>query len=364
MNPGFLWKHIFAYLKDSTVDIRIRMIYFLEYVAVFVGVIGTVAMIMLKQPIVAMVPNFVLLAMSFLGLYLSHVRKKYDLSALFIIIACANIALPWMFFSAGGNESGMQIWFLFGVVVSCMMAKGKSRVWMAAFTTIEDVVCIFIGHFYPHLVIPLVGENAVFVDQVQSFAIVCICLTVVLSIYIATYENQRKKLEEQSIELRNLMQTDALTGAFNRRAYYDEINMYKNGKAVDDLVIVAMDVNGLKKVNDLLGHSAGDEYIQNSAKVIERALGQFGHIFRTGGDEFMALLHCSAEEAKQIETRLKENIAQLDAAWADQMSIAIGIVCCGEHPGVELTELEKIADKKMYENKAAFYRQKGIDRRG
>lgn len=356
-------KHIFTYLNDQSVDFRIRMMFFLEYASFFACLIGTIFMICLNQPIESMFPNIVLFVTSFISLYISHKMKKYDLAAGLMIIGCANIAVPWMFFSAGGNDSGMLLWFIFSVAVTCLMAGKKVRFLIAGFTIIEYLACIVIGHYYPEYVTPLVGKNAVFVDEVQSFIVVSVFLALMLTIYIRTYENQRLKLEEKSEELRNMMQTDALTGVFNRHAYYGETNTYRDSSRDLGLVLVAMDVNGLKKVNDLLGHAAGDDYIRAASKVIVQSLGQYGHIFRTGGDEFMALLHCSANEAKCFEERINENIAKLDNSWTEKMAIAIGVVCWEDEPHSDFSSIEKIADKRMYENKAAYYRKNGIDRR-
>lgn len=363
MKVKFIFKHMFEYISDQSIDIRIRMMYFLQYAALLACLLGTTFMILLKQPFAAMIPNHILFVMSFLSLYLSHSKKKYDLATIFLIIGSANIALPWMFFAAGGNESGMHAWMIFGVVVTCMMTNGKIRFLMTSITILEDIACICIGYLWPETVKPLVGENSVFIDRLQSFAIACVCLTVILSIYITTYDNQRKKLEEKSAELKTMMMTDALTGVFNRHAYYEEVSEYKSGSKSADLVLVAMDVNGLKKINDQMGHAAGDDYIRTAAQVISQAMGQYGHIFRTGGDEFMALLHCSAEEARKFETRLSECIAGLNNEWSDKMAIATGIVSWAEIYDVDFTEIEKIADKRMYENKAAYYRRNGIDRR-
>lgn len=363
MNLKKVFKNVLKYLNDQSVDIRIRMLYFLEYASFLACLFGTIFMIFLKQPVQTMFPNIILFVMSFISLYFSHAKKKYDLSALVLIIGCANIALPWMFFSAGGNNSGMIIWLIFGVVVICLLTNGKTRILMSVITIIEDLACICIGQFYPDTVTPLVGKDAMFYDVLQSFAIVCICLVVMLAIYTATYDNQRRLLEAQRQELKNLMQTDALTGLFNRHAYYEEVKQFKSSEQAGNLVLVAMDVNGLKKVNDLLGHSAGDEYICATAKVISQAMGQYGKIFRTGGDEFMAILHCSTKEAQTLENRLNECIANLDNVWNDKMAIAVGIVCCEEEQNVVFSEIEKLADKRMYENKAAYYRKNGIDRR-
>lgn len=364
MNLKFVFKHMLEYFNDQSVDIRIRMLYFLEYVSFIACFVGTICMILLNQSLVSMIPNIILFVMSFVSLYFSHIKKKYDLSALIMIIGCANIAVPWMFFSAGGNDSGMHIWLIFSVVVTCMMARGKMRVLIAAVTIIEDLACLCIGQFWPETVTPLVGENAEFYDELQSFAVVCVCLAFMLTIYITTYDNQRRKLESQSLELRTLMQTDPLTGVFNRRAYYEEIHGYQSSNQAGNLVLVAMDVNGLKKINDQMGHAAGDDYICTAAKIIGQAFGNCGSIFRTGGDEFMAVLHCSVEEAHGFEERLNQCIAAPDNSWADKMAIAVGIVCCEENPDVDFKEIEKLADKRMYENKAAYYRKNGIDRRG
>lgn len=358
-----LFKQGFSYLKDQSVDIRIRLLFFMEYASLIACLIGTGCMILLKQSVMSMVPNFVLFITSFLALYFSHVKKKYNLSSFIEILGCANIAVPWMFFSAGGNDSGMHIWFIFSIVVTCLMSDGKIRIFMSTATILQHIACICMGHFYPETISPLVGENAEFFDQLQSFAVACAFLAVMLIIYITTYENQRRKLEIQSIELRNIMQTDALTGLFNRHAYYNEINAYKNSRDTDDLVLVAMDLNGLKKINDLSGHSAGDEYICAAAKVITRALGQYGHIFRTGGDEFMAILHCSEDETHNFENRINECIADSDISWTEQMSVAVGIVCCSENPNADFSELEKLADARMYENKTLYYRKNNIERR-
>lgn len=357
-------KSALIYLKDQSVDIRVRMMFFLEYASLGAGLIGTACMSLLHQTLESMIPNFILLFISFLALFISHVKKNHSLSALIMIIGCANMALPWMFFAAGGNNSGMHIWFLFGVVVTCMLSDGKTRITMTSLTIAEDLACICIGNFLPETVKPLVGENAEFYDQLQSYAAVCICLTVMLAIYITTYEKQRLKLEKQSMELKNILQTDTLTGMFNRHAYYSEISSYKeDGHLPEDLVLVAMDLNGLKMINDMSGHSAGDDYIRAAAKALHQAFGQYGHIFRIGGDEFTALLRCTADETQNFESRLNECIAAPDNIWTDRMSVALGIVCCEENTNLNFEEMEKLADQRMYENKAAYYRKSGIERR-
>lgn len=363
MKPQNLVQKVLKYLNNQSIDIRVRMMYFLEYAVLIACATGTICMILLNQPVHSMLPNIGLFVLSFIGLYISHVKKNYGLASFILILGCANITVPWMFFTAGGNKSGMHIWFVFSIVVTCMMSVGKIRIFMSAITIVEDLACICIAQFFPEFVTPLIGENAEFYDQFQSFAVCCASLTVMLIIYIATYDKQRLQLQAQSEELLKLMQTDALTGVYNRRAYYDEMNVYKNGEEIEDLFLVSLDVNGLKRVNDSMGHAAGDNYLCEASKVISQALGQYGHVFRTGGDEFMAIVRCSAEEAKKFETKINESIASLESPWAEKMAIAVGTVGFAEIADFDIAEIEKLADKRMYENKALYYRRSGIDRR-
>lgn len=356
-------KNIISFLSDQNIEIRIRLMFFLQYAVLVACTFGTVAMILLKQPFVSMISNIVLFIMSFVGLYITHVKKNYDLATFILILGCANMALPLMFFSAGGNDSGMNIWLLFSVIVTCLMSKGKIRIFMSIITIIEDIACICIGHFLPETVTPLIGNDAVFYDVLQSYAIVCIFLATMLIIYISTYDSQRQKLEMQSEELRMLIQLDSLTGLYNRRAYYNQIYEYKNSNQDPSMVLVAMDVNGLKKVNDTYGHAVGDEYICEASRVIQEVLNQYGTVFRTGGDEFMAILHCTVDEANTIDSKINECIKKSKSKWNKEMAIAVGVVCCKDNPDMDMYEIEKMADQRMYENKSAYYRRTGIDRR-
>lgn len=346
------------YLKDDRVEIRIRMLYLLEFAIIIACFIGTAAMIIMRQPFAAIAPNILLLALGIIGLGCT-LQEKYDLAAIFLIIGCADITLPIMFFAAGGNNSGMPMWFVFGVLVACMMAKGKVRIFMVALTLTEDIACMLLGHFRPELVTPMVGESAGFFDMVQSFTTVCVGLCIVFVVHILTYERQRRLLEYQSREMERIMQMDSLTGVYNRRAYYDAIQPYQTA-ASDSLVVVAMDVNGLKAVNDTLGHAEGDAMLAAAAKVIGQAFGQYGQVYRTGGDEFVALLSCTPEDYEGLHRRLDACRELTRAPDGRKLAIAMGAVSWRDNPGMSFQELVMLADKKMYEDKKSFYASAGV----
>lgn len=346
-----------AFLKDEQVEIRIRMLVILQFSVLGAFVIGTTSMVLLRQPLSAMVPNFLLFGLTLLGLYFSR-KKNYTLASILMIIGCADITLPVMYFMAGGSNSGMPIWLVFGVVVACMMSTGKARLVMVLLTLTEDIIIMLVGFYHPELVTPMAGVDTGFFDMVQSFAVVCVGLCIVYAVHILTYERQRKMLEFQRKEMVRLMQTDELTGTFNRRAYYNDILPCQQGKPDENLVLAAMDVNGLKPVNDTLGHAEGDALLKAAAGAITQAFGQYGKIYRVGGDEFTALLHCTAEETRRLPERLNTCIRLCDALCAGALSISLGVVCWGENTELTFQQLERLADALMYEDKRTYYQGK------
>lgn len=349
-----LFRRCLAFVQDEQVPIQIRILLILQISILAAIAIGTISMVLLQQPFLAMLPNFLLLVLMGAGLWCS--RKHYfQLASALMIVGCADIAMPIMYFMAGGSNSGMPIWLVFGVVMVCMVSSGKTRVIMVLLTLMEDITIMLVGWYYPESITPMAGEVTGFFDMVQSFAVVCIGLCVIYTLHIMTYERQREQLEFQRKETERLMQTDELTGVFNRRAYYQDISAYQQGQVEGDLVLVALDVNGLKKVNDSLGHAQGDLLLRSAADVIVQAFCKYGRVYRTGGDEFTALLHCSQEEASRLKNRLHSCIKLNDNP---HVAIAMGAVRWGQDTTLTFLQMERLADSLMYADKRCFYQGK------
>lgn len=343
-----------AFFKNEQVEIRIRLLVLLQISVLAAFTLGTISMMILRQPWKAMLPNFLLLGLMLLGLYFSE-KQNYNMASILLILGGADIMMPIMYFMAGGANSGMPIWLVFGVVIACMMSVGKVRIIMVTVTLAEYIAMMLLGWYCPELITPMEGESTGFFDMVQSLAVVSVGLCVIYTMQIMTYERQREQLEYQRKETLRLMQTDELTKTFNRRAYYTDISDYQQGKVDESLVLVAMDVNGLKQINDSQGHARGDLLLRSAADVIVRAFCKYGRVYRTGGDEFTALLHCTPEETRRLPERLQACVKLCDSALAAKLSIAMGAVRWGEDPSRSFLQLEHRADELMYENKRIHY---------
>lgn len=174
---------------------------------------------------------------------------------------------------------------------------------------------------------------------------------------------RERKASKELAERRKISLTDDMTGLFNRRAYEEECaNILKNDR-ISKISILMMDVNGLKTANDTYGHLAGDELIIEAAKCIQTALGELGKAYRTGGDEFIALLTCSEEKQRDVLQTLERLVGSVKCSYPCELSISKGVVVCKEHPDMTFEEMKDLADKRMYEDKEEFYRRSGKERR-
>jgi diguanylate cyclase (GGDEF)-like protein len=148
---------------------------------------------------------------------------------------------------------------------------------------------------------------------------------------------------------------DAMTGLYNRRAYSDHLDGLRDRSSLKDLVIIAFDVNGLKQVNDTLGHAAGDELITGAAKTILDTFMPYGKCYRTGGDEFCAFLDKPVDNIEILAGKFAHAVSVWHGKLVKNLSVSYGIVCAADYKDATVDELLSIADEKMYNSKKEYY---------
>ena len=139
---------------------------------------------------------------------------------------------------------------------------------------------------------------------------------------------------------------------------------YSENTLDDNFVYASIDVNGLKVVNDDIGHAAGDELLKGAADCMKKAFDKYGKVYRTGGDEFVCILFAGEKQLKDIEAELDRITANWTGELVSSLSLSVGYVTKREFKEDNILEMAKIADKKMYKAKSAYYARKGVDRRG
>ena len=139
-----------------------------------------------------------------------------------------------------------------------------------------------------------------------------------------------------------------LTGAGSRNALFEKIDELRKVSCMVGLVFA--DLNGLKVINDINGHAAGDEAIRAAANMLFRFCGK-KNVYRNGGDEFVAVLPNMSLGAFDL---VRENLNEAIGIEKGS-SLAIGFEWCDDSK--KLIDAMKSADKKMYEDKAEYYRK-------
>ena len=192
--------------------------------------------------------------------------------------------------------------------------------------------------------------------------------TLVGFIWVANFDINRRELIKETLELTTFLLAavianhqllskleikstiDSLTQIGNRNAMTEYILELERGneEQLKKLGVVFIDLNGLKRVNDAEGHSAGDKLLIRASSIIKAVYGG-DHIFRAGGDEFVIFSpNTTKEEVAEKVTQLKK---MADAT--PDVSFAVGSVYSnGEY---DITYVIKTADERMYQDKKAFY---------
>ena len=193
-------------------------------------------------------------------------------------------------------------------------------------------------------------QFSVFPGREKDWSLVQVALTDITA---------RKKAEAY---LEFLGKHDILTKLYNRSFFADELNRLERKGPAPVTVIVA-DLNGLKAVNDTLGHAAGDALLRRAGEVLREAVQKPCCAARIGGDEFVVLMPATCEaDGQQMVADIAELVEVNNQFYTGHaLSFSLGLATSMEAERLEDTV--KRADKRMYEQKRQHYAENGGDRR-
>lgn len=182
--------------------------------------------------------------------------------------------------------------------------------------------------------------------------------------YISDTGDEVQKLSESISEmaentqdyieiLNNMAHTDAVTGLGNKTSYLEMVTRIKRNKhkKYNEYAVVVMDLNLLKKTNDTYGHEAGDMLIKEAAEYISSSF-KGSPVFRTGGDEFAAILYGAVYKKRgelldSFENNMNYSLPDFEEVI---LSVSFGMA---EYPadGSDYESVFEIADERMYQKK-------------
>ncbi len=162
-----------------------------------------------------------------------------------------------------------------------------------------------------------------------------------------------KRMEEK---LHTLSLTDELTGLFNRRGFFtlveQQLKLCKRMKK--GIFMLYADLDGLKEINDTLGHSEGDAALMDAADVLRSNYRESDIIARIGGDEFVVIpVGTEGDNLEKITTRLRESITRFNEKNTRnfKLSLSVGVAYYNPEQPCSVDELLVYGDKSMYSQK-------------
>ena len=184
-----------------------------------------------------------------------------------------------------------------------------------------------------------------------------VAIGLVVALLIALARSQRRQLGD----LGQMSLTDPLTGLYNPRGF-DLLSRQALRLAARErtpLMVVFLDVDGLKAINDTRGHAAGNDAIVVTATVLREVLRDSDVIARVGGDEFCVVGRAGAPgDAERLLERVGARLAQEAGRQGFALSISAGVSWYDPSAPRSLDELVREADARMYEHKHASRRER------
>lgn len=198
-------------------------------------------------------------------------------------------------------------------------------------------------------------------EERYMYFVGCAIIAITIVIFLLTNKNNLDKM-------RNSSHYDPLTKVYNRRQGFELLaEQIANIKRYKRLCLCFIDINGLKEVNDTLGHSYGDELILTVTDTIKNTIRQDDMIIRMGGDEFLIVLTKVGKSiAETIWTRIVDSFKNINSLDNRKyiISVSHGIVeVSHEDSDIDLNAIITEADDKMYKEKMRIKKSIKIIRR-
>ena len=185
-----------------------------------------------------------------------------------------------------------------------------------------------------------------------------ILLEALMMAFILSYRiKSLEKIKAQQTELNRLVDTDPMTGLYNRR-YFDrksEELIAAMASNQQELTLLIADLDHFKNINDTYGHDVGDKVIIAFANILTSEQGLADIACRYGGEEFVLLLNCNLLDAKQVAERIRQKAQEtyitIDEVQTVQFTVSIGVHSVA-HASTTVKETLTIADKALYKAKS------------
>lgn len=283
----------------------------------------------------------------FVGLFFAT-RRINDCGKVMSIISIAELIfffayMAVLYFQRPGNimESALAVMLIILVIY---LVPGK---WI--YSLLNSIV-VMVGYM---VIAPLISTALGQVELTRAYIYIVLCL-VFSATFMYSRNVSRRRHYANEVMLEHMSRTDPLTGAYNRAAFEEvlcqEMNMAQESGR--ELAFMMMDLDHFKKVNDVYGHTVGDDVLREFVQVVRKNIREDDIFARWGGEEFVLLCkNTPGERGAELAERLRKAVDTHYFPVAAHVTMSCGVTRHME--GDTMTKLVMRADELMYAAKKA-----------
>ena len=331
---------------------RLKAVELLDVAIIGLGATSALASLLLKPAMLRLdgsteavflailypIGDIVLLVIVLLAIWM----QKFSLRSILLFIGATLFTASDLYFIFTSATTGYQFaslyddGWIFGLILisEAMWHHGKERIINPKLMSGATLASLLLSGV-------LLGLSVLHPTNLPTFVLIPAFATLALSfIRMSIALREAREIKDE----RALARTDELTGLPNRRRFINALDSLKDTEAL----LLLLDLDGFKTVNDTLGHEAGDELLKQIAIRFSRQIPKNALLARLGGDEFGAIVYGSKSAGLEVAHALRACLAYPAEVGIHSvtMSVSIGAVVNDSKP-----ELIRRADEAMYEAK-------------
>ncbi len=285
---------------------------------------------------------------------ISKKLKNVDILIYMAAIGMNFVIMPMLFFTVGGIESGIPLFFIIAIVFT-VLAIDNSRICaiIVSLAFLWDGLVMLVDKLHPEISerFCVMGDK-VYLDTFLDFMVVSLCIAILVKVLLLSLQKQQAKTDKLLAQMEELAIKDPLTGAYNRRFLikYLESGIASARENNKTISIVMFDIDKFKRINDDYGHLTGDEVIKALAVTLMKSCRDYDIVSRYGGEEFVLVMPGASERiAIDRAEQIRKSFAELIISPEINRPVTISGGVAEINATVKLPEdFISIADDNLY----------------
>lgn len=224
------------------------------------------------------------------------------------------------------------------------------------FLLLLALVILMCGLLLKYLFICFPGIHQTDMPLIGSIVFIVLLSPAFYAFFYRPMIGQISKLKTAEVKMREFAHYDDLTGVYNRRGFltFAEQFLKLSDREQRGFILIYVDMDNLKKVNDDRGHHEGDRALKSIAEVLKKTFRSTDVVGRVGGDEFAVFaVEAKSESLDALRKRLHKNLEMTadNIESGSTLTFSLGILCYNPEERRSIEGLLKSADELMYEEK-------------